>query len=116
MLGRIAQPARVLVFLLNHRGALVTGEQLRLAIWGQDTFADFEQGLSFCIRQIRLVLKDQAKHPLCIETLPRLGYRFVAQIEKNGDRELGQAGKHFRIAVLPIQDLADKLTTISLPA
>ena len=100
------QPARVLVFLLNHRGALVTREQLRLAIWGQDTYVDFEQGLNFCIRQIRMALKDQAEHPLYIETLPRLGYRFVAQIEKSGDRELGQAGKRFRIAVLPIQDLA----------
>ena len=70
------QPARVLVFLLNHRGALVTREQLRLAIWGQDTFVDFEQGLNFCIRQIRLALNDHVERPLYIETLPRLGYRF----------------------------------------
>ena len=50
------QPARVLAFLLNHRGTLVTREQIRLAIWGDDTFVDFEQGLNFCIRQIRLAL------------------------------------------------------------
>ena len=51
------QPARVLAFLLNHRGTLVTREQIRLAIWGEDTFVDFEQGLNFCIRQIRLALE-----------------------------------------------------------
>jgi TolB-like protein/Tfp pilus assembly protein PilF len=100
------QPARVLAFLLNHRGALVTREQIRLAIWGQDTFVDFEQGLNFCIRQIRLALNDQVEHPLYIETLPRLGYRFVAQVEKSGDRELSQARKRIRIAVIPIEDLA----------
>ena len=41
------QPARVLAFLLNHRSSLVTREQIRLAIWGEDTFVDFEQGLNF---------------------------------------------------------------------
>ncbi|HUN84419.1 MAG TPA: winged helix-turn-helix domain-containing protein, partial [Terracidiphilus sp.] len=66
------QPARVLAFLLSHRGSLVTREQIRLAIWGQDTFVDFEQGLNFCIRKIRLALNDQAEHPAHIETLPRL--------------------------------------------
>jgi TolB-like protein/thioredoxin-like negative regulator of GroEL len=100
------QPARVLAFLLNHRGALVTREQIRLAIWGRDTFVDFEQSLNFCIRQIRLALNDQAEHPLYIETLPRLGYRFVAQIEKSGERDLGQAEKRIRIAVIPIEDLS----------
>jgi TolB-like protein/Tfp pilus assembly protein PilF len=100
------QPARVLAFLLNHRGALVTREQIRLAIWGQDTFVDFEQGLNFCIRQIRLALHDHVEHPLYIETLPRLGYRFVAQVEKTGDRELQQSRKRIRIAVIPIEDLA----------
>ena len=60
------QPARVLAFLLNHRGSLVTREQIRLAIWGEDTFVDFEQGLNFCIRQIRLALNDEAERPLHI--------------------------------------------------
>jgi len=100
------QPARVLAFLLNHRGALVTREQIRLAIWGQDTFVDFEQGLNFCIRQIRLALNDQVEHPLYIETLPRLGYRFVAQIEKSGDLEHRRTEKRIRIAVVPIEDLS----------
>src|SRR5580704_820911 len=91
------QPARVLAFLLSHRGSLVTREQIRLAIWGEDTFVDFEQGLNFCIRQIRLALNDQVENPLYIETLPRLGYRFVAQIEKSGDSERALPEKRIRI-------------------
>src|SRR3984885_8191975 len=106
-LSRIQQqPARVLAFLLNHRGTLVTREQIRLAIWGEDTFVDFEQGLNFCIRQIRLALNDQAEHPLYIETLPRLGYRFIAQIERSGDSGSAPAEKRVRIAVVPIEDLS----------
>ena len=100
------QPARVLAFLLNHRGSLVTREQIRLAIWGDDTFVDFEQGLNFSIRQIRLALGDQAEHPAYIETLPRLGYRFVAKIEKDGEGAPAQEKKRLRIGIVPIEDLS----------
>jgi TolB-like protein/Tfp pilus assembly protein PilF len=100
------QPARVLAFLLGHRGSLVTREQIRLAIWGDDTFVDFEQGLNFCIRQIRIALNDQAEKPLYIETLPRLGYRFVARIEKPGEPVATSPEKRIRIGVIPIEDLS----------
>src|SRR3569833_208223 len=103
------QPARVLAFLLNHRGSVVTREQIRLAIWGQETFVDFEQGLNFCIRQIRLALTDQALPPLHIETLPRLGYRFIGSIHKDDDSKASGTERRIRIAVLPIEDLSGQL-------
>jgi TolB-like protein/Tfp pilus assembly protein PilF len=102
------QPARVLAFLLNHRGTLVTREQIRLAIWGEDTFVDFEQNLNFCIRQVRLALKDQAEKPSYVETLPRLGYRFVAKIEKGMDGKAVAVEKRLRIAVVPVEELSGK--------
>ena len=105
------QPARVLAFLLQHRGTLVTREQIRLAIWGQDTFVDFEQGLNFCVRQIRLALNDQAEKPSYVETLPRLGYRFVGKMEKSGDGKAAAAApneKKLRIAVVPVEELSGK--------
>src|ERR1700685_4230512 len=102
------QPARVLAFLLNHRGTLVTREQIRLAIWGDDTFVDFEQGLNFCIRQIRLALKDQAENPSYVETLPRLGYRFVGKMEAGGHGESTPDEKRLRIAVVPVKELSGK--------
>ena len=46
----------------------------------KDTFVDFEQGLNVCIRQIRTALLNL--HPRCprfVETVPRRGYRFIAQ-------------------------------------
>jgi TolB-like protein/Flp pilus assembly protein TadD len=105
------QPARVLAFLMNHRGTLVTREQIRLAIWGEDTFVDFEQGLNFCIRQIRLALNDQADQPNYVETLPRLGYRFVGRMEKDGQGEAATTPrdeKRLRIAVVPVEELSGK--------
>ena len=99
------QPARVLAFLLSHRGKLVTRQQIQDAIWGQDTFVDFEQNLNFCIRQIRITLNDHAEKPVFIETLPKLGYRFIGPVERIGDFAPEKAHDRIRIGVLPIEDL-----------
>jgi TolB-like protein/lipoprotein NlpI len=102
------QPARVLAFLLQHRGTLVTREQIRLAIWGEDTFVDFEQGLNFSVRQIRLALNDQAEKPSYVETLPRLGYRFVGKMDGGRAGEEARDEKRLRIAVVPVEELSGK--------
>ena len=98
------QPARVLAFLLSHQGNLVTRQQIQDAIWGQDTFVDFEQSLNFCIRQIRITLTDHAEKPVFIETLPKLGYRFIGPVERIGDLAPKKAHDRIRIGVLPIED------------
>ena len=73
------QPARVLAMLLAAGGNLVTRREIQHRLWGPDTFVDYEQGLNFAIRQLRMALEDSATQPRFIETLPRRGYRFVAQ-------------------------------------
>jgi DNA-binding winged helix-turn-helix (wHTH) protein/TolB-like protein len=70
------QPARLLVHLLTHARRLVTREELRRALWS-DTEVEFDQGLNFCVRQIRAALGDSPSAPRYIETLPRRGYRFL---------------------------------------
>ena len=74
------QPFRLLVALASRPGELLTREELRQQIWGDDTFVDFERGLNFCVLQARTALGDDAREPLYIETLPRRGYRFVAPV------------------------------------
>ena len=96
------QPARVLALLVANRGALVSRAQIRNAIWGEETFVDFEQGLNFCIRQIRLVLNDKAENPQYLETPPRLGYRFIAPIEPVSEGKVQAGRTRLRIAILPI--------------
>lgn len=71
------QPFRVLKFLLEHPGQTVTREQLRQHIWGGATYVEFDQGLNYCIRQIRVALGDNAANPVYVETLPKQGYRFI---------------------------------------
>jgi TolB-like protein/DNA-binding winged helix-turn-helix (wHTH) protein/Tfp pilus assembly protein PilF len=75
------QPLKALAYLASHAGQTVTREELQQAVWGNETFVDFEHGLNFCIKQIRAALGDNAQAPRFIETLPRRGYRFIAQIE-----------------------------------
>jgi TolB-like protein/DNA-binding winged helix-turn-helix (wHTH) protein len=76
------QPARVLACLARRAGELVTREELRQAIWGDETFVDFDQGLNYCIKQVRSALGDQAEAPRFVETLPRRGYRFLVPVER----------------------------------
>jgi TolB-like protein len=99
------QPTRLLAFLLSRQGKLVTRQQIQDAIWGQDTFVDFEQSLNFCIRQIRITLDDHAEKPRFIETLPRLGYRFIGPVEIIGNSEPATTRGRIRIGVLPFEDL-----------
>src|SRR3974377_560156 len=57
-------------------------DQLREEIWGRDVFVDYEHGLNLCIREIRASLDDDPDKPRYIETLPRIGYRFLAHVEE----------------------------------
>lgn len=84
------QPCKVLTALASRPGQLVTREELKHRIWNGTTFVDFEQGLNFCVRQIRLALDDDAESPKFIETVPRRGYRFVFPItDPNGQPASG---------------------------
>ena len=73
------QVASVLSLLLASAGELVTREQFKAALW-PDTTVEFDDGLNFCIRQLRLALDDDASQPRFVETLPRRGYRFIGAI------------------------------------
>ena len=75
-------PIDVLAILLEHPGELVTRETLQKQLWPDDTFVDFEQILNNSIGKLRDALGDRAESPRYIETLPRLGYRFIAPVEK----------------------------------
>jgi DNA-binding winged helix-turn-helix (wHTH) protein len=75
------QPGRVLALLVERPGEVVTREELRQRIWGNDTFVDFERGLNFAIGQIRSALGDSAASPRYVETLPRRGYRFILAVQ-----------------------------------
>jgi DNA-binding winged helix-turn-helix (wHTH) protein/tetratricopeptide (TPR) repeat protein len=96
------QPLRVLELLVRRSGDILTREEIREHVWRDDTFVDFEQGLNFCIRQIREAVGDTAGAPRFIETLPRRGYRFLVPVETCASVEPKAAT---RLIVLPFRML-----------
>lgn len=75
------QPLRVLQYLIEHAGDLVTREDLQTHLWPDGTFVDFEHSLNTAIKKLRQTLGDDADNPRFIETVPRRGYRFIAPVE-----------------------------------
>ena len=74
------QPFKILAILLERPGEVVTRDELRSRIWCAETFVDFEHSLNSAIKKLRQALGDSAESPRYIETLPRLGYRFIAPV------------------------------------
>lgn len=74
------QPAQVLSLFLRRPGELVTREELRRLIWADDTFVDFDPALNVAVNKVRLALGDSASAPRFVETVPKRGYRFLADV------------------------------------
>jgi DNA-binding winged helix-turn-helix (wHTH) protein/Tol biopolymer transport system component len=75
------QPLHLLRLLLEAEGKVVTREEIRQALWPDDTFVDFELGVNTAVKKLRQALEDSAEHPRFIETLPRYGYRLTVPVE-----------------------------------
>jgi TolB-like protein/Tfp pilus assembly protein PilF len=95
------QPFQILGMLLKHSGEIVTREELRQKLWLADTFVDFDHGLNNAINRLREALGDSADSPRFIETLPRRGYRWIAQVEPGAEASLLIRS----VAVLPLENL-----------
>ena len=50
-------------------------------LWPEGTHVEFDEGLNYCIRQIRAALGDNARQPVFIQTVARRGYRFLPAVE-----------------------------------
>jgi TolB-like protein/DNA-binding winged helix-turn-helix (wHTH) protein/Tfp pilus assembly protein PilF len=75
------QSFQVLEALLKRPGELVTRDELRHAIWPDDTFVDFDQSLNKVVSRLRAALSDTAANPRFVETLSRRGYRLLVPVE-----------------------------------
>jgi len=75
---------QVLLKLVRHPGEIVSRDELRSALWSEDTFVDFDTGLNTTIKRLRETLGDSADNPIFIETVPRRGYRFIAPVSESG--------------------------------
>lgn len=87
-----AQPKLALATLLAHAGRTVSRDELREALWGADTHVDFDRGLNFCIAQVRAALGDDETRPVYVRTVARLGYQFIAPVERVDEPAAGRPG------------------------
>jgi Tol biopolymer transport system component/DNA-binding winged helix-turn-helix (wHTH) protein len=71
------QPFRVLSYLLERAGDVVTREELRGKLWPADTFVDFDHSLNSAVARLRDALRDSADKPRFVETVAKRGYRFI---------------------------------------
>lgn len=104
------QPFQVLVALLERPREVLSREELRLRLWPEDTFVDFDHGLNTAMAKLRDVLGDSATNPRYIETIAKRGYRFlreVSTVEEQppasaapGSKPVGQAQKEPASAVI----------------
>jgi DNA-binding winged helix-turn-helix (wHTH) protein/tetratricopeptide (TPR) repeat protein len=95
------QPARLLVLLVERRGQLVTREELREQLWPGDSFGDFDHGINNAVNRLREALGDSAASPRYIQTAPRRGYRFVADVRETTDDDLDGTRLAGRIPLPP---------------
>jgi DNA-binding winged helix-turn-helix (wHTH) protein len=101
------QPFKVLAFLVARAGQVVTREEICQHVWGGETFVDYEQGLNYCIRQIRAALGEDANELRYIETCPRRGYRFLLPVvELLPAKAPSESEPEPSIAVLPFANLS----------
>jgi TolB-like protein/DNA-binding winged helix-turn-helix (wHTH) protein/Tfp pilus assembly protein PilF len=74
------QPMKLLKILLERPREVVTREELRSRVWPGESFGDFDQALNIAVGKLRSALGDSAENPRFIETLPKRGYRFIADV------------------------------------
>jgi len=72
------KPFQLLLMLVERAGQILTRDECHRVLWGGDTFGEFDHNLNNAINKLRRALNDDAASPRYIETVPRIGYRFVA--------------------------------------
>jgi tetratricopeptide (TPR) repeat protein/DNA-binding winged helix-turn-helix (wHTH) protein len=70
---------QILVYLVRNRHRLVTKDELTQHIWADTAVTD--DAIVQCIVELRKALGDAAREPRYVRTLPKLGYRFLADVE-----------------------------------
>ena len=85
------QPFQVLEAMLERPGELISRDELRKRLWPENTFVDHDLALKKCVNRIREVLGDSAESPRFVETVPRIGYRFIAPVENVKAMAAGEA-------------------------
>jgi len=100
------QPLQLIELLLQQPGQLVTREQVQRHLWPDGIVVEFEHSVNAAVKRLRTALGDDAEKPTFIETIPRRGYRFIAQVE-NGRVAASPAAEE-DIASVPVSPTVER--------
>jgi len=75
------QSRRILGFLLERAGTVVTREELRDLLWTNDEYVDYDHSISNSISRLRAAFRDDIRTPTYIATISKRGYRFIAPVK-----------------------------------
>ena len=112
----------VLIALVEKRGHIVEKEELMRRVW-PDTFVE-ENSVAFNISVLRKTLGESSASPRYIETVPKRGYRFIADVSDVSATETPEiaepseesVGTRRRMAVRPVLFLAAGLAVTVIAA
>ncbi len=76
------KPFHLLIVLLQAGGKVVTRGEIRNQLWPEGTFVEFDDSLNAAVKKLRAALNDSAEHPRFLETVPKVGYRFIAPVTR----------------------------------
>jgi len=85
------KPVQLLQALLERPGEVITRDELQKRLWPADALVDFESGLNTAANRLRLALGDSAEHPHYVETLSRIGYRFITPVNADAEPSTSEA-------------------------
>jgi eukaryotic-like serine/threonine-protein kinase len=105
----------ILVILIQRRGTLLTKTELLHAVW-PDTFVE-ENNLTQYVSMLRKTLSDGSDDQKYIQTVPKLGYRFTAEVHEiaEGGPDLLVA-KHTRTRIVLREEEEEEVQEDSGPA
>jgi DNA-binding winged helix-turn-helix (wHTH) protein len=86
--SRVRVPAKVfqvLLALIERPGEIVSRDTLRARLWPGGTFVNYDANVNTTVNKLRLALEDSPDNPVYIETIPRQGYSFLAEVERSNE-------------------------------
>ena len=86
------QPFQVLAVLLARPGEVVPYEELIAELWPNEIHGEFVRNLRQSVRRLRATLGDSPTSPKWIETIPKVGYRFVGTLHSPSRRPATRRG------------------------
>jgi DNA-binding winged helix-turn-helix (wHTH) protein/formylglycine-generating enzyme required for sulfatase activity/dienelactone hydrolase len=114
---------QLLLFLLQNPKRLATKQELLDSVWGDAAVS--ESSLTRSIALLRRILDDDAREPRYIETVAKVGYRFLCDVVEREERpeteqtpetfDLSKVGFTFVVPVEPAPDQLEQRDTPDLP-